>query len=63
MQNINNVNDLIAAAGLALRSGDSLALIELMDVVESWSQTAEERCAQVELLDAMLTTLDELASA
>lgn len=63
MQNINNVNDLIAAAALALRSGDSLALTELMDVVENWSQTPEERCAQVELLDAMLATLDELAAA
>ena len=35
MQNINNFNDLIAAAALALRSGDSLALTELMDVVET----------------------------
>ena len=44
-------------------SGDSLAITELMDVVENWSQTAEERPAQVELLDAMLTTLDGLAAA
>ncbi|WP_421997070.1 hypothetical protein [Roseovarius confluentis] len=63
MQNINNVNELIAAAAFALKSGDSLALIELMDIVENWSQTSEERAAQVELLDAMLTTLDELAAA
>lgn len=63
MRNINDVNDFIAAAAHALRSGDSLALTELMDVVENWSQTAEERAAQVELLDAMLSTLDELAAA
>ena len=61
MSKVNTVEGLMTAAARALQERNTDKLFELMKVVRDWMQTAEERNAQLELLETLATTCEELA--
>lgn len=60
---VHTVNDLLNIAALALQERDSETLERLVQIVEGWMQTNQERLAQMTLLNAMLEAVEELENA
>lgn len=57
---VHSVNDLLNVAALALQERDTETLERLVQTVEGWMQTTQERLAQMTLLNAMLEAVEEL---
>lgn len=62
MTTVHTVNDLLNTAALALQERDTETLERLVQTVEGWMQTNQERLAQMTLLNAMLEAVEELES-
>jgi len=63
MTNVHSVNDLLNTAALALQERDTETLERLVQTVEGWMQSNQERLAQMTMLNAMLEAVEELESA
>jgi len=57
---VHTVNDLLNVAALALQERDTETLERLVQIVDGWMQTNQERLARMTLLNAMLEAVEEL---
>lgn len=62
MTTVHTVNDLLNVAALALQERDTETLERLVQTVEGWMQSNQDRLAQMTLLNAMLEAVEELGS-
>jgi len=60
MTTVHTVNDLLNVAALALQERDTETLERLVQTVEGWMQSNQERLAQMTMLNAMLEAVEEL---
>ncbi len=57
---IHTVTDLMTAAAEALREGDQVALMDLIEISAGWLLTENEATAQRAMLEAMIEAIDNI---
>ena len=57
---VHTITDLMTTAARALREGDQVALMDLIEISAGWLQPDAEAAAQRAMLEAMIEAIDNI---